>query len=76
MCNKLSVILTFVLIVSTCVHSGKTYNMVLFDVDSKDRTLGLSCPPITFLQVDFLNTTSSIIADGGELVYHRGSQIF
>ena len=34
-------------------QSGKR-NLVMLDVDSKDNTAGISCPPEVFLQLEFL----------------------
>lgn len=46
---------------------GKKYDAVLFDVDSKDPTLGMSCPPKEFLESDALNTVAKLIGKQGML---------
>lgn len=38
---------------------------MLFDVDSKDLSLGMSCPPKSFLEPAVLNNIKSIIGDKG-----------
>ncbi|XP_070492061.1 eEF1A lysine and N-terminal methyltransferase homolog [Chironomus tepperi] len=40
-------------------------NSVLFDVDSKDQSLGISCPPKEFLDKDILNAVSKSLSTGG-----------
>ena len=44
------------------------YDVIMLDVDSKDISSGLSCPPPPFLQPDFLSTLSSRLVRGGMLV--------
>ena len=44
------------------------YDVVMLDVDSKDISSGLSCPPPPFLQPDFLASLSSRLVRGGMLV--------
>ncbi|XP_046579272.1 eEF1A lysine and N-terminal methyltransferase-like isoform X2 [Haliotis rubra] len=46
-------------------EAGRQYDVVMFDVDSKDRSVGISCPPVMFLEEDFLQETASIIRDNG-----------
>ncbi|KAM3959144.1 eEF1A lysine and N-terminal methyltransferase homolog isoform 3-T3 [Aphomia sociella] len=47
------------------VVAGNKYEAVLFDMDSKDRTLGLSCPPKQFLDQQVLQNVKSILTDNG-----------
>ena len=44
------------------------YDMIMLDVDSKDISSGLSCPPPTFLDPEYLRTVSSRLSKGGILV--------
>ncbi|CAH3855140.1 eEF1A lysine and N-terminal methyltransferase homolog [Pieris brassicae] len=46
----------------------RQYSCVMFDVDSKDRTLGLSCPPQQFLQDEALNHVESILTNDGHFI--------
>ncbi|XP_025112639.1 methyltransferase-like protein 13 isoform X2 [Pomacea canaliculata] len=39
--------------------------MVMLDVDSKDMSLGLSCPPPSFVEKEFLSIIYSLLEDGG-----------
>ncbi|XP_023292079.2 eEF1A lysine and N-terminal methyltransferase homolog [Lucilia cuprina] len=48
-----------------CKNEGIKYDAVLFDVDSKDLSLGMSCPPPTFLADTVLSNITSIIGDKG-----------
>lgn len=41
------------------------YHSIIFDVDSKDPGLGMSCPPKEFLEKDILKAVESSLAPGG-----------
>lgn len=47
------------------INSGQSYKAVLFDVDSKDATVGMSCPPVQFLKQDVLDTVKTCIGENG-----------
>lgn len=47
------------------VKMGQTYKAVLFDVDSKDPSVGMSCPPIQFLSQEVLYAVKACIKDNG-----------
>lgn len=49
----------------TFLNPGKAYKAILFDVDSKDPSLGMSCPPIQFLDQGVLDAVKSCIRDNG-----------
>ncbi|XP_027468070.1 eEF1A lysine and N-terminal methyltransferase isoform X2 [Zalophus californianus] len=44
------------------------YNAVMFDVDSKDPTLGMSCPPPAFVDQPFLQKVKSILTPEGVFI--------
>ncbi|XP_067388574.1 eEF1A lysine and N-terminal methyltransferase isoform X1 [Emydura macquarii macquarii] len=44
------------------------YDAVMFDVDSKDPTLGMSCPPAAFVEKSFLQKVRTILAPEGVFV--------
>ncbi|XP_064450393.1 eEF1A lysine and N-terminal methyltransferase isoform X2 [Mirounga angustirostris] len=44
------------------------YNVVMFDVDSKDPTLGMSCPPPAFVDQSFLQKVKSILTPEGVFI--------
>lgn len=44
---------------------GKTFDALLFDVDCKDPTLGMSCPPKEFLDSDSLDAVVKLIGKQG-----------
>ncbi|KAG8555837.1 hypothetical protein GDO81_017834 [Engystomops pustulosus] len=45
---------------------GKSlYDVVMFDVDSKDSSLGMSCPPPAFVEKPFLQKVHRILKDNG-----------
>jgi len=41
------------------------YGCVMLDVDCKDRTLGLSCPPPNFVELSFIDSIKLCLAPGG-----------
>lgn len=48
------------------------YDVVMFDVDSKDPTLGMSCPPPAFVEQPFLQRVKRILAPEGVGMGGRG----
>ncbi|XP_012251378.2 eEF1A lysine and N-terminal methyltransferase homolog [Athalia rosae] len=44
---------------------GKMFDAILFDVDSKDTTVGMSCPPKQFIEIPTLQAVSQCIGDTG-----------
>ncbi|XP_054285065.1 eEF1A lysine and N-terminal methyltransferase homolog [Macrosteles quadrilineatus] len=55
--------------------SGVKYDAVLFDIDSKDSSLGLSCPPASFLESDILTATAGCLDDSGVFVLNLTCRI-
>ncbi|KAK7861620.1 hypothetical protein R5R35_010125 [Gryllus longicercus] len=49
-------------------EKGTKYNVVLFDVDSKNPSLGMSCPPEQFLESTVLHAVKTCIGDDGFFV--------
>lgn len=47
-------------------NNGKSYKAVLFDVDSKDTSLGMSCPPKMFLDKTVMENVKKCIGDKGK----------
>lgn len=43
----------------------KLFDAILFDVDSKDSSVGMSCPPKQFVEPDFLKTVENCLCDEG-----------
>ncbi|XP_048214277.1 eEF1A lysine and N-terminal methyltransferase isoform X2 [Perognathus longimembris pacificus] len=44
------------------------YDVIMFDVDSKDPTLGMSCPPPAFVEPSFLQKVRSILTPEGVFI--------
>lgn len=44
------------------------YDVIMFDVDSKDPTLGMSCPPPAFVDQVFLQKVKSILCHDGVFI--------
>lgn len=49
--------------------NGKNFKAILFDVDSKDSSLGMSCPPVQFLEPVVLEAVKSCIKDNGMALF-------
>lgn len=56
--------------------SGRSFKAILFDVDSKDSTVGMSCPPVQFLEQEVLNTVQSCIRENGIIKLSSNQFIF
>lgn len=50
------------------VGAPLSMNFIGIDVDSKDKTVGMSCPPQAFVDVDYLKTVKSMLRTDGLLV--------
>ncbi|XP_063922561.1 eEF1A lysine and N-terminal methyltransferase homolog [Zophobas morio] len=48
--------------------AGERWDAVLFDVDSKDSSIGMSCPPQQFLEEEVLDNVAKLVADSGFFV--------
>ncbi|XP_061708112.1 eEF1A lysine and N-terminal methyltransferase homolog [Cydia pomonella] len=49
-------------------EKGTQYSVVMFDMDSKDRTVGLSCPPRQFLHDEQLARVKQILTNDGHFI--------
>ncbi|OAD58257.1 Methyltransferase-like protein 13, partial [Eufriesea mexicana] len=45
--------------------SGKKYRAILFDVDNKDTTVGMSCPPKQFLELPIIKSVADCLTNDG-----------
>lgn len=54
--------------ITQLAQTGEKRDVVMFDVDSKDTCVGVSCPPPAFLTQEFLNTTAQVLQAGGVFV--------
>ncbi|EAT46630.1 AAEL002186-PA [Aedes aegypti] len=48
-----------------CAEQNQHFKAILFDVDSKDPTLGMSCPPQSFLDQRVLENTKKLLGTCG-----------
>jgi len=55
-CDRLSVAL------KNNTLEEKSYNIIIVDVDSKDVTQGMSCPPSSFLETKFLDSVQALLS--------------
>ncbi|XP_037960566.1 eEF1A lysine and N-terminal methyltransferase homolog [Teleopsis dalmanni] len=51
--------------ISKCKEEGINFDVVLFDVDSKDSSIGMSCPPKSFVNPAVLKNIKYIIGPKG-----------
>ncbi|XP_038857888.1 eEF1A lysine and N-terminal methyltransferase isoform X1 [Salvelinus namaycush] len=46
-------------------EGGHQYDVIMFDVDSKDPSLGMSCPPPAFVETAFLDRVGNLLTPRG-----------
>lgn len=49
-------------------RDGKKYDFIIFDVDSKNLNLGISCPPKEFVEQSVLEQVNSLLAQNGMFI--------
>jgi len=54
--------------------NGRRYKAILFDIDSKDMTIGMSCPPKQFLEVSMLRAVAACLAENGLFILNLVSR--
>lgn len=47
-------------------ESTPSYDVIIFDVDSKDTSVGMSCPPQAFVDRAFLKQVHSLLSPSGQ----------
>ncbi|XP_047349275.1 eEF1A lysine and N-terminal methyltransferase homolog isoform X1 [Vespa velutina] len=60
--------------IKNSASEGKKYSAILFDVDSKDTTVGMSCPPKQFLEIDLLKMIASCLTENGLFILNLVSR--
>lgn len=46
-----------------CCPAAIRYDLIMFDVDCKDPSLGMSCPPVPFVEPSFLEDVRHCLAE-------------
>lgn len=54
--------------------SETKYKAILFDIDSKDTTVGMSCPPKQFLEMSVLNAVAACLTKNGLFILNLVSR--
>ncbi|KAJ8277836.1 hypothetical protein GJAV_G00080660 [Gymnothorax javanicus] len=49
-------------------EGGHFYDVIMFDADSKDGTVGMSCPPPGFVEKDFLGKVRNLLSPTGVFI--------
>lgn len=44
---------------------GRLFDVIMFDVDNKDSTVGMSCPPAAFVESSVLQKVCSLLTPRG-----------
>ncbi|XP_032688965.1 eEF1A lysine and N-terminal methyltransferase homolog [Odontomachus brunneus] len=52
----------------------KKYKAILFDIDSKDTTIGMSCPPKQFLEMSVLKAVAACLTENGIFILNLVSR--
>ncbi|XP_033821638.1 eEF1A lysine and N-terminal methyltransferase isoform X1 [Periophthalmus magnuspinnatus] len=47
---------------------GRLFDAIMFDVDNKDNTVGMSCPPASFVEVSILQKVNSLLTPTGVFI--------
>lgn len=50
------------------IQTGLKFSVVMFDVDNKDTSLGMSCPPKEFVSEDVIANVKNILSDDGNSI--------
>lgn len=54
--------------------SEKKYKAILFDINNKDATIGLSCPPKQFLEMSMLKAVATCLTENGLFILNLVSR--
>lgn len=46
---------------------GRLFDVIMFDVDNKDSTVGMSCPPAAFVETSILQKVRSLLTPRGKI---------
>lgn len=57
--------MTFLTIVLTLLTKGLKRDVIMLDVDSKDPSVGMSCPPQAFVEEEFLLNIKKLLDNNG-----------
>ncbi|XP_060828397.1 eEF1A lysine and N-terminal methyltransferase homolog [Bombus pascuorum] len=61
-------------IIKDSTSNGKRYKAILFDVDSKDNTVGMSCPPKQFLEMPIIKSVAKCLMNDGFFILNLVSR--
>ncbi|XP_050593395.1 eEF1A lysine and N-terminal methyltransferase homolog [Bombus affinis] len=61
-------------IIKDSTSNGKRYKAILFDVDSKDNTVGMSCPPKQFLEMPIIKSVAECLMNDGFFILNLVSR--
>ncbi|XP_005103862.1 eEF1A lysine and N-terminal methyltransferase [Aplysia californica] len=61
-------------VVRTLASQGEKRDVIIIDVDSKDNSVGLSCPPLAFVEKDFLEAIGSLLSPEGIFLLNLASR--
>lgn len=61
-------------IIKDSTSNGKRYKAILFDVDSKDNTVGMSCPPKQFLEMLIIKSVAECLMNDGFFILNLVSR--
>ncbi|XP_050490321.1 eEF1A lysine and N-terminal methyltransferase homolog [Bombus huntii] len=61
-------------IIKDSTSNGKRYKAILFDVDSKDNTVGMSCPPRQFLEMPIIKSVAECLMNDGFFILNLVSR--
>jgi len=63
-------------LITVFLESDHAYDVIIFDVDSKDISVGMSSPPQAFVDRTFLTRVHSLLTPSGQCEGKREPRIF
>lgn len=61
---------------SRCFGPDERYGCIMVDVDCKDRSLAMSCPPANFVEASFIDTIKECLTLDGKFTQFLKSALY
>ena len=61
-------------VIKDSASNDKKYKAILFDIDNKDTTVGMSCPPKQFLEISVIKSVAKCLTSDGLFILNLVSR--